>query len=278
MAGEDDGDPEERRKRPLETCEAFDCPTPGDRPNKRSKGDDSESEDTSATDHLARRTFSPETTPRPRTPSPTSTTASPGSILEIVRQTSVVPGLENTEKAVWDAAQRDSIISSLPVKEQAQMVRTALSLGREEGVKELKRVVSNARANGKRGSESLVSEFKLITFDPDSTSRLASNALVPQSACLAYLSTIYRRLDVLESKETLFTITKRANLAAMAQYRESLVPKGVGGNRARDANLKIFRVIFPNHSAVQRPEDKAANPAASQDWTRLRNRLQEGRA
>jgi hypothetical protein len=278
MAGEDDGDPEERRKRPLETCEPFDCPTPGDRPNKRSKSDDSESDDDAATDDSPKRTVNLETTPRPRTPSPTSTTASPGSILEIVRQTSGVPGLENTEKAVWDAAQRDSIISSLPVKEQAQMVRTALSLGSEEGVKELKRFVSNARTNGKLGSESLVSEFKLITFDPDSTSRLASNALVPQSACLAYLSTIYRRLDVLESKETLFTITKRANLAAMSQYRESLVPKGVGGNRARDANLKIFRVIFPDHSTVQRPEDKAANPAASQDWTRLRNRLQEGRA
>jgi hypothetical protein len=278
MAGENDGDPKERRKRPLETCEVFDCPTPGDRPSKRSKSDDSESEEDAATDDLPKRTVNLATTPRRRTPPPTSTTASPGSILEIVRQTSVIPGLENTEKAVWDAAQRDATINSLPVKEQAQMVRTALSLGSEEGVKELKRFVSNARTNGKRGSESLVSEFKLITFDPDSTSRLAGNALVPQSACLAYLPTIYRRLDVLESKETLFTITKRANLAAMAQYRESLVPKGVGGNRARDANLKIFRVIFPDHSAVQRPEDKAANPAASQDWTRLRNRLQEGRA
>jgi hypothetical protein len=54
MAGENDGDPEERRKRPLEACEAFDCPAPGDLPNKRSKGDDSESEDTAATDDLAR--------------------------------------------------------------------------------------------------------------------------------------------------------------------------------------------------------------------------------
>ena len=92
------------------------------------------------------------------------------------------------------------------------------------------------------------------------------------------ISVVYRRLDVLESQETLFTIAKRANLAAMAQYRESLVPKGVGGNRARDANLKLFRAIFTDHSAVERPEDKATNPAASQDWFRLRNRLNEGRA
>jgi hypothetical protein len=179
MAGEENGDPEERRKRPLETCEAFDCPTPGDRPNKRSRSNEGKSEDGAATEYLTGRTFSPETTPRLTTPSPTFIIDTPGSTLEIVRQTSVVSGLEDTKSAVWKAAQRDSIISSLPVKEQAQMVRTALSLGSEEDVKELKRFVSNARTNGKRGSESLVSEFKLITFDPDSTSRLASNALVP---------------------------------------------------------------------------------------------------
>jgi len=100
MAEENHGDHEERRKRPLETCEVFDCPTPGDRPNKRSKCDNSESEDGVATDDLHKRTVNLETTPRPRTPSPKSTTASPGSILEIVRQTSVVTRLENTEKAV----------------------------------------------------------------------------------------------------------------------------------------------------------------------------------
>lgn len=109
MAGEVDGTPKGGRKRPLEKSEAFGCSTPKDRPNKRSK-----SEDGAAPDDSPKRAVSPETTPRPRTSSPTSTTASPGSILELVRQTSVVPGLENTEKAVWDAAQRDSIINSLP--------------------------------------------------------------------------------------------------------------------------------------------------------------------
>jgi hypothetical protein len=99
-ARENDGDSEERRKRPLETCEAFNCLTPGDRPNKRSKGDDSESEDTAATDDLTRRTFSPRTTPRPRTPSPTFIAASPSSAITIVRQTSAVPRLEDTGNAV----------------------------------------------------------------------------------------------------------------------------------------------------------------------------------
>jgi hypothetical protein len=160
------------------------------------------------------------------------------------------------------------------------MVRTALSLGNEEGIKELRRFVSNARMDGKRGSESLVSKFNLIVLYPESTSRLASNAVVPQPDRPAYFSALYQRLDVLQNKETLFAATKRANLAAIAQYRESLVPSGVGRNRARDAILKLFRAIFliPNHSAVERPEDKAVNSAASQDWIRLRNRLKEGRA
>jgi hypothetical protein len=272
-AGENDGDPKERRKRSLETCEAFDCPTPGDRPNKRSKGDDSESEDTLATDHLARRTFSPETTPRPRTPSPTSTTASPGSIFEIVRQTSVLPGLEDIESAVCHAAQRDSVISSLPPKQQGKMVRTALALSSEEGIEELRRFVSNARRRGEHRSQSLVSDFNLITSRLDPTIELVGNALVPQSDCLASLSALYQRLDVLESKGTLFTIARRANLAAMAWYRQSIVPKGVGGTRARDANLKIFRAIFPHYPTLERPED---NPAASRDWSRLRLWLMEG--
>jgi hypothetical protein len=73
-------------------------------------------------------------------------------------------------------------------------------------------------------------------------------------------------------------ITKRANLAAMAQYRESLAPNGVGGNRAKDANLKLFRAIFSDHHAVERPEERATNPAAYRDWIRLRDRLKEGRA
>jgi hypothetical protein len=84
MAGKENRDHKGRKKQPLDTCEAFDCPTLGDRLNKCSKGDDSESEDTLATDHLARRAFSPEATPRLRTPSPTSITASPSSTIAIV--------------------------------------------------------------------------------------------------------------------------------------------------------------------------------------------------
>jgi hypothetical protein len=170
------------------------------------------------------------------------------------------------------------VICLLPLKQQTKIVRTALSLISEEGIKELRRFMSNTRENGKRGSESRVSEFSLIAPHPGPTTRLAGNALVPQPDRLAYFSALYQRLDVLESRETLFAITKRVSLADMAQYRESLTPKSVCGNRVRDANLKLFRSIFPNHLTVKRPEDKAANPAASQDWLRLRNRLNKGRA
>ena len=100
MARKNNRDPKERRKQPLETCEAFNCPTPGDRPNKHSKGNESKGEDTATADNLLKRTVNPRITPRLRTSSPTSTTASPALMLEIVCQTGMEPGLENTEKDV----------------------------------------------------------------------------------------------------------------------------------------------------------------------------------
>jgi hypothetical protein len=102
----------------------------------------------------------------------------------------VVPGLEDTVSAVRDAAQRDIVISSLPLEQQTKMVRTALSLGSEEDIEELRRFVSNARTDGTRGSESLVSDFGLISPYPSLTVRHASNVLVPRDDCLAYLSAV----------------------------------------------------------------------------------------
>ena len=142
------------------------------------------------------------------------------------------------------------MIGSLSLEQQTKMVLTALSLGSEEGIEELRRFVCNLRKDNKRGSDSSSSNSDFIAPNPDLRAPLASNALVSQSDCIARFSALYRRLDALETQETLFTITKRANLAAMAQYRESLVPKGVGGNRARDANLKIFRAIFPESRSL----------------------------
>ena len=158
------------------------------------------------------------------------------------------------------------------------MVRAALSLSSSEGIRELRHFVRNARKNSCLRSETLISDSDLIAPRQDLTVQHANNALAPRDDGLADFSSLYRHLDVLESKETLFAITKRVKLAAMARYRKSLVPEDVGGNRARDANLKLFRAVFPNHLAIERPENKATNPAAYNDWIRLRDRLKEGRA
>ena len=80
-------------------------------PNKRNKSTREDDESDAVMEDSFERGM--ETHPRPRTPSPTSPTLSPESTIKIVRQTSVVPGLQDTENAVWDAAQRDAIFTSL---------------------------------------------------------------------------------------------------------------------------------------------------------------------
>jgi hypothetical protein len=277
MAGEENRDPEGGRKRPLGTCEPFDCPTPGDHPNKRSKGDDSESEDTAATDDFARRTFSPEATPRLRTPSPTFVTVSPSSAITIVRQTSAVPGLEDTEKAVWDAAHRDSVIRSLPSERQTKLIHAALSLSSEEGIKELRRFVHNARKDGSLRGKSLESDSNLSAPHSGVDVWHAASALVPRDSGLDLFSNLYRQIDVLDDKATLFSITRRVKLAAIAQHRKGLLQEGAGKNQARDVNLYLFRAIYPDHATIERPDDKVKNLAAHNDWIRLRDRLREGR-
>jgi hypothetical protein len=114
---------EETRKRALEEDEAMDNLLLEKRPEKRSKSERGENGD----DATTRDSFAQglETPPQPRTPSPMSSTLSPGSTIKIVRQTSVVPGLEDTENAVWDAAQRDAIFTSLSEAHQKILVCTA---------------------------------------------------------------------------------------------------------------------------------------------------------
>lgn len=110
-AEDENGGAEERRKRAFEGDEAMDNSPLEEHPNKRSKNERGENENGAAMEDSFERGL--ETPPRPRTPSPMSSTPSPGSTVKIVRQTSVVPGLEDTESAVWDAAQRDAIFTSL---------------------------------------------------------------------------------------------------------------------------------------------------------------------
>jgi hypothetical protein len=71
-------------------------------------------------------------------------------------------GVRSPSGAVWGAAQKDSIISSLPREQQTKMCRTTLSPGSDEGVREIRRFVYNVYRDGARGSESLPSDFHII--------------------------------------------------------------------------------------------------------------------
>jgi hypothetical protein len=122
-----------------------------------------------------------ETPPQPRTPSPMSPTLSPESTTKIVRQTSMVPRLEDTENAVSDTARRDPIFASLSEAHQRDFLSTALCLGSEEGIEELRCFVSNARIDGKQGRKALMSGFNNTTLDPDARSPIANNAPDSQS-------------------------------------------------------------------------------------------------
>ena len=106
--------------------------------------------------------------------------------------------------AARDAAQRDSIIMSFAREQQAKMVRTALSSGSDESVKE-GLFVYNTRRGGARGSEGLPSDANLIAPHPSPGVRHASGAPVLRDGGLACLSSLYWRLDGLASRTTIFS-------------------------------------------------------------------------
>jgi hypothetical protein len=66
-------------------------------------------------------------------------------------------------------------------------------------------------------------------------------------------------------------------LVAMEQYRKGLVQEGAGKNQAKDANHYLFRALHPDHVAIEKANDKATKSAARDDWTRLSDRLREGK-
>lgn len=245
-------------------------------PNKRHKsGRDWNGVHTTTVDSRDR-TIGPKAQLRPRTPPPKSTTPSTPSTIEIVRQTSVVPGLEGTECAVWDAAQRDLIIRALSPKDQKKMVYTAVSLGSDEGVKELQRFVCNARRSVKRNGESLESEFDFSASQSDANMPNVDGTLILRDRGLARFSALYQQIETLDKVATKVSITRRVKLAAMAEYRKGLLQTGLGRKQAKNANLSLFRAIHPEHAMIERP-DKTENPAALVAWERLRDRLREGR-
>jgi hypothetical protein len=91
----------------------------------------------------------------------------------MVRQVSVVPGLEGTESAVWDAARRNTVFTLLSGADQKKMVCIAVSYASEKGIKELQRFVCDTRRNVKQNGKSLESEFDLRASQSDTDTRNA---------------------------------------------------------------------------------------------------------
>jgi hypothetical protein len=93
VAGEEDGALEERRKRRLGESEFLRHSTPEEHLNKRSKGNSGKNLDGVAANDSPIQTISRETTPQPKTSSPTLTTPSSVLTIEVVCQSSIVPRL-----------------------------------------------------------------------------------------------------------------------------------------------------------------------------------------
>jgi hypothetical protein len=239
MVEDENGSAEETRKRPVV------CSTLENRPNKRSKTDNGEIEDDAATKDSPSRTDDLKAQPRPRTPSLQPTTPSSPKTIEIIRHISVVPGLEGTESAVWDAARRDAVFTSLSGADQKKMVCTAVSLGSEKGIEELRRFVYDARRNAKQKGKSLESEFDHSASQSDLDTRNADGTLNTRDSGLARFSALYQQIVNLDKVAIKLSVTRRVKLAALAQYRKGLVQNGAGRNQAKDANLYLFCAIHP---------------------------------
>jgi hypothetical protein len=270
MVEGENGSAEETTKR------VFACSNPEERPNKRNKTDRGEDEDDAATKDSLSRTDGLKTQPRPRTPSLKSTTPSSPPTIEIVRQISVVPGLEGTESAVWDAARRDAVFTSLSGADQKKMVCTAVSLGSEKGIKEVQCFVCDARRSVKQKGKSLESAFDLSASQTDTDARNVDGTLIPRDSGLARLSALYQQIMTLDNAAIKLSVTRRLKLAAMAQYRKGLLQEGAGRKQAKAANLSLFRAMHPEHAMIEKP-DEATKSVALDDWQRLRDRLREGR-
>lgn len=188
----------------------------------------------------------------------------------------MVRGLEGTENAVWDAARRDAVFTSLSEADQKKMVCTAVSPGSEKGIRELQRFVYDARRKVKQIGKSLESEFDFSAPQPDVDTRNADGTLISRDSGLARFSALYQQIKTLDNAAIKLSVTRRVKLAAMAQYRKGLVQNVAGRNQAKDANLHLFRATHPEHATIGRP-DKAKKSAVLDDWTGLSDRLREGR-
>lgn len=178
---------------------------------------------------------------------------------------------------MWDAARRDSVINSLPLEQQAKMIHTALCLGSKEGIDALRDFVQNARGESTRRRQALQSGAQTDTPHFGVDVWQATKTINSRDSSLAQFSDLYRKVDILDNKVVLSSIAKRVQLAAMAEYRKSLLQEGAGRNQAKDINLHLFHTVYPDHATIRDPDAKGTISAARRDWNRMCNRLREGR-
>jgi hypothetical protein len=55
------------------------------------------------------------------------------------------------------------------------------------------------------------------------------------------------------------------DLKACVASRESFLPEGAGKKQIRSATLRLFHTVWPHHDKIEKPEDKATNPARYAD-------------
>jgi hypothetical protein len=135
----------------------------------------------------------------------------------------VVPRLEGTESAVWDAARRNTVFTSLSRVDQKKLVCIAVSYTSEKGIKELQRFVCDTRRNVKQNGKSLESEFDLSASQSDADTQNADDILIPRDSGLARLTALYYQITTLDNAAIKLSITRYVKLAAMVQYRKSLL-------------------------------------------------------
>ena len=81
----------------------------------------------------------------------------------------------------------------------------------------------NARRNVEQNGKSLESEFDLSAAQSDANTRNADGTLIPRDRGLARFSALYQQIETLDKLAIKVSVTRRVKLAAMAQYRNSLV-------------------------------------------------------
>jgi hypothetical protein len=98
-----------------------------------------------------------------------------------------------------------------------------VSLTSKKSIKGLQRFVYDTRKNVKQNGKSLESEFDLSASQSNTDMRKADGTLIPRDSGVARLTALYQQITTLDNAAIKLSITRRVKVAAIAQYRESLL-------------------------------------------------------